>query len=65
MRLSPPVPLWYKVRVEWCGKRIVGRGVWGSGMKRVLLLLVVGSVLSGVAAYAAMAQPVVVDRAAG
>ncbi|MDB5677293.1 MAG: hypothetical protein JWM94_295 [Sphingomonas bacterium] len=31
-------------------------------MKRVLVLLVVGSILSGVAAYAAMATPVAVDR---
>lgn len=31
-------------------------------MKRVLVLLVAGSVLSGIAAYAAMAQPVPVEK---
>lgn len=33
-------------------------------MKRVLVLLVLGSVLSGVAAYAAMATPAPVDKQA-
>ena len=31
-------------------------------MKRVLVLLVVGSILSGVAAYAAMAMPAPADK---
>ncbi len=31
-------------------------------MKRVFVLLVVGSILSGVAAYAAMAMPTPVDK---
>jgi hypothetical protein len=31
-------------------------------MKRVLALLIIGSVLSGVAAYAAMARPVVPEK---
>jgi len=31
-------------------------------MKRVLVLLVVGSILSGVAAYAAMATPVPAEK---
>jgi hypothetical protein len=33
-------------------------------MKRVLVLLVLGSVLSGVAAYAAMAQPAAAEKPA-
>lgn len=31
-------------------------------MKRVLILLVAGSILSGVAAYAAMARPAAVEK---
>jgi len=32
-------------------------------MKRVLVLLVAGSILSGIAAYAAMARPVPAEKA--